>query len=335
MRMVRPPFCHLRLDADDEGSRGLKVQSRELGRIVSLLPSATEIICALGLGDRLVGISHECDFPPEVVGRPVLTAPKLDPRGTSAEIDTAVRRLVRDGLSVYRIDAETLRALHPDLIVTQEQCEVCAVSFADVQRACAEWVGTPVTIVSLKPNRLADIFDDMIRVAAAAGCQDAGTTLVAHLQSRITAIRERAALAHSRPRVACIEWLDPLMAAGNWVPELVELGGGSYGLATAGTHSGTITWDTLTAYAPDVVILMPCGFRLAQTRRELPQLTARPEWRALPAVRNGRVYSVDGHTYLNRPGPRIAESAELLAGLIQPALFASSIPADSWERVPS
>lgn len=302
-------------------------------RIASLLPSATEIISALGLADDIVGVSHECDHPAEIVGRPVLTEPKIDPRGSSSAIDTAVRDLVRDGLSVYRIKEDQLRAARPDLIVTQEQCEVCAVSFSDVQRATAQWLGADTTIVSLKPNFLTDVIKDVERVAAAARCPDAGTTLVARMRERLESIRERAQFVHSRPRVACIEWLDPLMVAGNWVPELVELGGGTYDFVAAGTHSKTITWADLIAARPDVVILMPCGFKLEQTRRELPQLIARPEWQALQAVRNRRAYSVDGNAYLNRPGPRIVESAELLAGLIQPGFFAARIPEGSWEPV--
>jgi iron complex transport system substrate-binding protein len=302
-------------------------------RIASLLPSATEIICALGLCDRLVGVSHECDYPPEVVGRPVLTEPKLDPRGTSPEIDTAVRRLVRDGLSVYRIKDDALRAVRPDLIVTQEHCEVCAVSFAEVEQAVRTLLAEPTSIVSLKPNRLDDVLEDFGRVAAAAGVGEAGARLTAACRARLERIRERLRHARSRPRVACIEWLDPLMVAGNWVPELVELGGGTYDFTAAGQHSPAITWDALVAHAPDVVILMPCGFGLEQTRRDLPQLTARAEWQALPAVRNRRVYSVDGNAYLNRPGPRIVESAELLAGLIQPGHCAALIPPNSWESV--
>jgi iron complex transport system substrate-binding protein len=302
-------------------------------RIASLLPSATEILCALGLGDQIVGVSHECDFPPEIVGRPVLTAPKLDPRGRSAEIDAAVRRLVRDGLSVYRIDEARLREVRPDLIVTQEHCEVCAVSFAEVQEAVRHLLEVPAAIVSLKPNRLDDVLEDFARVAAAAGVADAGARLTAQCRERLDRIRRKVSHARSRPRVACIEWLDPLMVAGNWVPELVDLGGGSYELAGAGAHSPPLPWDALTAYAPDVVIVMPCGFDLAQTRGELPQLTARPEWQALPAVRNRRAYSVDGNAYLNRPGPRIADSAELLAGLIQPGFCASLVPAGSWELI--
>lgn len=303
-------------------------------RIASLLPSATEIVCALGLADSIVGVSHECDFPPEVVGQPVLTEAKLDPRGTSSHIDASVRRLVRDGLSVYRIREDALRAARPDLIVTQEQCEVCAVSFAEVQEAARALLDSPAAIVSLKPNRLDDVFEDFARVAGAAGVGEAGVLLVAHSRERLARLRAMLRHARSRPRVACIEWLEPLMLAGNWVPELVEIAGGTYELVGAGQRSPSVAWDDLVTYAPDVVILMPCGFRLGQTRRELAPLIARPEWDALPAVRNRRVYSVDGNAYLNRPGPRIADSAELLAGLIQPGHCASLIPPGSWEHVP-
>jgi len=302
-------------------------------RIASLLPSATEIVCALGLADRIVGVSHECDYPAEIVGRPILTEPKIDPRGTSAALDAAVRRLVRDGLSVYRINEEALQAANPDVIVTQEQCEVCAVSFGEVQEAAREWLHAGVEIVSLNPNRLEDIFADIGRVAAAVQAVEAGDELVARMRARLESIRARARDVHSRPRVACIEWIEPLMAAGNWVPELIELGGGTCDWVPPGAGSRTVTWEDLAAYEPDVVIVMPCGFELEQTRAELPRLTAHPLWRTLPAVRNGRAYSVDGNAYLNRPGPRIVESAELVAGLVQPGFFAARIPEGSWERI--
>jgi iron complex transport system substrate-binding protein len=302
-------------------------------RIASLLPSATEIVCALGLGDWLVGISHECDFPPEIVGRPVLTVPKVDRSGDSTAIDDTVRRLVADGLSVYRIKTDVLEQARPDLIVTQEQCEVCAVSYREVAEATRQVLSQPATIVSLKPMRLDDIFDDMQRVADAAECGAAGLALTQRLRAQLDALRRRAAMVHSRPRVACIEWMEPLMAAGNWVPELVAWCGGTYEMVSPGARSSTLNWDDLLRYGPDVIIIMPCGFELPQTRRELPHLTQRPEWKQLPAVCNRRVYAVDGNAYLNRPGPRIVESAELLAGLIQPGFFAAKIPPGSYERV--
>lgn len=302
-------------------------------RIASLLPSATEILCALGLADQVVGVSHECDFPPEIVGRPVLTAAKIDPRASSAEIDAAVQRLVRDGLSVYRIETATLRAARPDLIVTQDQCEVCAVSFTEVERATRELLDVPAAIVSLTPNRLDDVLADFARVADAAGVSAAGAQLVAASRERLQRIGRKVAHARSRPRVACLEWLDPLMVAGNWLPEMVALGGGTYDFVAPGAHSPALAWEALTAAQPDVVIVMPCGFTLEQTRRELPTLTARPEWQALPAVRNGRAYAIDGNAYVNRPGPRIVDSAELLAGLIQPGFCAGLMPASGWQKL--
>ncbi|HVO22643.1 MAG TPA: cobalamin-binding protein [Candidatus Margulisiibacteriota bacterium] len=302
-------------------------------RIASLLPSATEIVCALGLGDSLVGVSHECDFPPEIAGRPVLTEPKIDRAGDSTAIADAVGRLVADGLSVYRIKTDVLAQVRPDLIVTQEQCDVCAVAYRDVVEATRQFLLQAVTIVSLKPMRLDDVFDDMQRVADAAGCGPAGLSLTQRLRARLDALRSRAAVVHSRPRVACIEWMEPLMAAGNWVPELVTLCGGTYEMVPPGARSIALSWEDLQRYQPDVIVIMPCGFELLQTQRDLPRLTQRPEWKQLPAVRNRRVYAVDGNAYLNRPGPRIVESAELLAGLIQPGFFAAKIPPDSYVRV--
>jgi iron complex transport system substrate-binding protein len=302
-------------------------------RIVSLLPSATEIVCALGLGDSLVGVSHECDWPPEVAGRPVVTEPKIDPAQGSAEIDAAVRSLVRDGLSVYRIRTDVLAELAPDLIVTQDQCDVCAVSYREVVEATAAVLGASARIVSLKPATLADILADIQRVADAAERVDSGLRLTADIQQRFDHIRSRSKRVRSRPRVACIEWLSPLMAAGNWVPEIVAMAGGECVFGAPGELSATIDWQRLQQQEPDVVILMPCGFKLPQTERELAALTQAPEWGRLPAVRNGRVYAIDGNSYVNRPGPRIAESAELLAGLIQPGFFAALIPPHSYLRV--
>jgi iron complex transport system substrate-binding protein len=304
-----------------------------VARIASLLPSATEIVCGLGLDDRLVGVSHECDFPPAIVGRPVLTQPKLDPSRTSAAIDAEVRRLVADGASVYRVKVEELERLRPELIVTQDQCDVCAVSLADVEAAVRQCLDASVMIVSLRPERLGDILSDIQRVADATGVPAAGRHLTAAMEARFDRLRARHAHLHSRPRVACIEWIEPLMVAGNWVPELVALAGGRYDLVEPAAASRAITWEELIASAPDVVIVMPCGFRLPQTRAELPRLLAQPEWSQLPAVQNRRVYAVDGNAYLNRPGPRIAASAELLAGLIQPGFFATLIPEGSCEQV--
>jgi iron complex transport system substrate-binding protein len=294
-------------------------------RIVSLLPSATEIVCALGAHASLVGVSHECDHPPAVRGLPVVTRAQLDAAATSAVIDRRVRDLTARGLSIYDLDLARLRALAPDVIVTQDQCDVCAIPLAEVEAAAREVLGAGVTIVALSPVTLADIWLDVERVAAALGRVAAGAALVAAAKERLAALAGRTA-AFGRPVVACIEWLDPVMLAGNWIPDLVAIAGGAYPFLEAGQRSITTSWAALEAARPDVVVVMPCGFDVAQTRREIGHVTARPEWRALPAVQAGRAHLVDGNAYLNRPGPRIVESAEILAGLVHPETSAAGIP---------
>ncbi len=286
-------------------------------RIVSMLPSATEIVCALGASDSLVGVSHECDYPPEVRGRPAVTRPKIDPRGTSAAIDADIRALVRAGLGIYEIDVDRLRALRPDVIVTQHQCDVCAVPFAEVEAAARAVVGGAVTIVSLAPRVLGDVWRDIERVAMALGRVDAGREVTARALERLGRVADLTR-GLDRPTVACLEWLEPLMLAGNWMPELVEVAGGTYPFGTAGESSVVGEWQTLVTAQPDVVVLMPCGFPIAQTRRELDRVRMRPEWRALHAVRRQRASVVDGNAYFNRPGPRLVESAEILAALLHP-----------------
>jgi iron complex transport system substrate-binding protein len=301
-------------------------------RIVSLLPSATEIVCALGLRDSLVGRSHECDYPSDVTALPAVTAPKLDVHRTSREIDRDVRELVRSGLGVYRIDGDRLAELRPDLIVTQDQCDVCAVSYAEVKRAAQDLFGPSVEIVSLRPARLADVWRDIENVAAAAGCASRGSETVTRLRDRMAALEARTRHL-DRPRLACIEWLDPLMAAGNWLPDLANIAGAAYDMVAPGEHSAWLSWEDVVSAAPEVICAMPCGFGLAQTERELARLGERPEWRALPAVRSGRAFAVDGSAYFNRPGPRLVESAEILASIVHPAECGSSCPAGAVRRI--
>jgi iron complex transport system substrate-binding protein len=286
-------------------------------RIVSLIASATEIVCALGARDRLVGRSHECDFPPDVLSLPALTAPKFKVEGTSAEIDARVRDIVREGLSVYRVDADALRALEPDVIVTQDHCEVCAVSLADVEAATCTWTGRPVRTVSLKPDSMADVCADIARVAHALGADAAGTELIGRMQARLDAVRAQVA-GRARPRVAFIEWVEPLMAGGNWMPELIEAAGGRNLFGEAGKHSGWMQWSELVAADPEVIVVAPCGYGLARCLEELPLLQARPGWADIAAVRQGRVCFADGNAYFNRPGPRLADSAEMLVEMIHP-----------------
>ncbi len=297
-------------------------------RIVSLLPSATEIVCALGAADQLVGISHECDHPPAVRDLPRLTRAKIRVDGSSAAIDRDVRALVAQGLSVYEIDVARLRALAPDVVVTQQQCEVCAVSFAEVEAATREALDRAPVIVSLTPRTLGDVWADIRRVATVLGREGHADALLTQAEARLAAVRTRSA-ALPRPVVACVEWLDPPMAAANWIPEMVEMAGGAYPFATRGAQSCSTSWRALAAAAPEVVVLMPCGFTVAQTQRELAALVAREEWRTLPAVRAGRASVVDGNAYFNRPGPRLVDSTELLAQLIQPAAFPPTFGADA------
>lgn len=294
-------------------------------RIVSLLPSATEIVCGLGLGDRIVGVSHECDFPPEFVGRPVVTAPKIDVRGSSREIHESVGDLVRDGLSVYRIHTDVLEELRPDLIVTQDQCDVCAVSYAEVVEATRALTGTSAEVISLSPRRLRDVWRDVERVAGAAGIADRGEALAGELSARIARL-ERRTRRLERPQIACIEWLEPLMAAGNWVPELVQAAGGLADLVDAGAHSPWLEFADLQRASPEVICAMPCGFDLERTSREMSSVLADSRWDSLPAVRAGRVFAVDGNAYFNRPGPRLVESAEILAGILHPESCTDLIP---------
>ena len=289
-------------------------------RVVSLLPSLTEIVCALERGHLLVGRSHECDEPRGVRGLPILTAPGMDPAARSAEIDGSVRGLIEQGLSLYEVDAERLRSLEPDLVLTQDQCAVCAASTADVERALAEWTGKRPALVSVSPTTLDAVFESVRTVARALGATPRANALVGSWTDRITGIGEAAAPGPD-PRVACIEWLDPLMSAGNWIPEMIRIAGGLPLFGRTGEHS---PWTSLEAFAdadPDRIVIFPCGFDLARTRAEIGALTARPEFAGLRAVREGHAFLVDGNAYFNRPGPRLVESLEILAEILHPDRF--------------
>ncbi len=300
-------------------------------RVASLLPSITEIVCALGCTDRLVGRSHECDFPAGLERLPVLTEPKLDKEAPSREIDDRVKALVRDGLSVYRVDADALRELDPTLILTQDQCEVCAASLADVEAALAAWTESKPRVLSLDPKVLGDVWGDIVRTAEALGVPERGRALCEELATRVTEVAEQTQRVRPQPSVACIEWIDPLMAAGNWVPELVTLAGGRNLFGENGAHSPWLELEALAEADPDVVVVLPCGFDVARSRAELPALTGRPEWRALRAVRQGRVFLTDGNQYFNRPGPRLVESLEILAELLHPDHFPARHRGRAWE----
>jgi iron complex transport system substrate-binding protein len=301
----------------------------ESPRIISLLPSATEIVAALGFGDHLVGRSHECDFPPGVEKLPACSSTKIPVQGTSYEIDERVKEIVAEGLSVYRVSVERLRELRPDLILTQTQCAVCAVTPRDLEQALCSWVGMQPEIVSLEPNNLDDVWNDFRRVGDALGARQRAEELIDSLTKRLAVIRAEAR-GLSRPTVAAIEWLEPLMAGGNWMPELIEMAGGSSLFAKPGEHSPWLDWTSLIEADPEVILLLPCGFKIAQTIRDLNLLTENPGWAKLRAVKQGRVYLVDGHHFFNRPGPRLVESAEIVAEILHPDRFNFSHRGTGW-----
>ena len=306
-----------------------------MNRIVSLIASSTEIVCALGFEDQLVGRSHECDYPHSVERLPVCTQPKFATDGTSSEIDQRVKAILKEALSVYRVDADLLRQLRPTHIITQTQCEVCAVSLREVEEAVCEWTESKPAIVSLQPNALADVWADIRRVAEALDASDRGRQFILELQSRMARIAEKAQAVKVRPRVACIEWIEPLMAAGNWMPELIEMAGGVNLFGEAGKHSPWMTWEHLQGADPDVILILPCGFDIKRTRKELPTLTQKPGWSDLKAVRGQRVYLMDGNQYFNRPGPRLAESLEILGEVLHPETFQFGHQGMGWEKVES
>jgi iron complex transport system substrate-binding protein len=302
-------------------------------RIVSLLPAATEIVAELGFGDRLVGRSHECDHPPQVADLPALTRPKLDPALPGGEIARRIRDLVEQTLSVFLVDAEELRALRPDLVLTQTQCAACAVSETQVAEALADWAGPQTRIVALKPVDLAEVWQDLQRVAEALEVPERGAVLIAELTGRLKALGARLEGMDERPSAVSIEWIDPLMAGGNWMPELIAAAGGRELLGRRGAPSHWITFEELTGADPEVLLLHPCGFTIERALDELPPLVAQPGWDELLAVRAGRVYILDGHRYFNRPGPRLVESAEILAEVLHPRAFSFGHEGIGWVRL--
>jgi iron complex transport system substrate-binding protein len=302
-------------------------------RVVSLLPAATEIICALGLESRLIGRSHECDTPLSIQPLPICTEPKIRMDGDGAAIHKRLQHYIEEGLSVYRVDADQLKTLAPDLIVTQTQCAACAATEQDVNAAVYLWCENHPAVLSLESSDLASVWGDIRRVAGALGEQHRGDTLVTRLTARLEAIARKAAAVPIRPTVACVEWFEPLMAAGNWMPELIKLAGGVNLFGITGQHSPWLHWARLVEQDPDVICLMPCGYEIGRTRKELDPLTDRPEWKRLKAVRDRRVYLADGNAYFNRPGPRLVESVEILAEIFHPTVFRFGHAGEGWERL--
>ena len=290
-------------------------------RIVSLLPSATEIICSLGLEDQLVGVTHECDFPPSVKKLPKVTNTLIPIDASSAEIDRAVREKLGGMNALYTLDYEQLEALRPDLIVTQALCDVCAVSEAEVKDAACRLPGAP-RLLNLEPETLGEVLDCVREVGEAAGIERKARDVVSALRERVDAVVSRAERAGDRPRVALLEWLDPPFSTGHWNPELVRLAGGIDGLGQEGRKSRTLEWNEVLAWRPEVVIISACGFTVERTMQEIPLLEKVPGWSRTPAAQSGRVFVTDGSAYFSRPGPRLVDSLELLAHVIHPELNA-------------
>ena len=312
-------------------------------RLVSLLASATEMIAALGCLDQLVARSHECDYPPDVLSLPVVSRVQIDTEASSARIDAQIKQLsqstpgLRDAaikaLSIYAIDVALLQELRPDVIFTQTQCEVCAVSERDVTRAVEQLTGLQPRIVSLAPYRLDDVWEDIMRVGEALGRRTRAEQLVQDYQQRLTRLRELTMHQGEKSRVAVLEWLDPLMGAGNWTPELVAMAGGENVFGEMGQHAPWLSWEELLAADPDVLVLAPCGFTLERTMQDIPLLQQHPSWQSLRAVKDGRIYAIDGNAYINRSGPRLVESAEILGRILWGALPGISVDEGAWMRV--
>ena len=289
-------------------------------QIVSLFPAATEIVCGLGLAEQLVGVSHACHWPPSIAHLPRVTRCRLDESAGSAAIDNQVRSLLGAGESLYDIDRQLVSELRPELIITQSQCDVCAVSLPTVERLVADTSAlSQARVLALNPRNVAEVLVDVQRIADAAEAVDAGKAYAELLERRISAVRAAAAERRSSrpPRVAVIEWIDPLMVAGNWTPELAALAGGDYGLAIAGAPSPHVEWAQIVHFGPELLVVAPCGFDEARSRREAQHLHALPGWNELPAVVNGQVKIVDGDAYFNCPGPRLVDTLELLHGWIR------------------
>jgi iron complex transport system substrate-binding protein len=285
-------------------------------RICSLLPSATEIAYALGLGDEIVGVTHECDFPPAARAKPVLIRPRLDATASAGEIDREVRELVARSESLYAVDAELLRRLAPDLILTQDLCHVCAASPEDLASALARFERAP-RVLTLAPHSLEGVWSDIRAVGQATGRSEAGERLAAELEARVAAV-ERAVAGLPRPRVVCLEWLDPLFVAGHWVPEMVAKAGGDDVLGRPSEPSFTVSWQQVLDARPDFVLVMPCGYGMEKAAAEFAGLSLPPGWDELPAAREGRVFAVDASSYFSRPGPRLANGVENLGRILHP-----------------
>jgi len=291
-------------------------------KIVSLLPSATEIICSLGLSSQLVGISHECDHPDNITHLPRLTSSSINPQGKSREIHDSVENLIQNTLSVYDLNLDLLRNLKPDVIITQDICDVCAVPLAQVKEACRQILGPQIKIIALQPTRLDDIWNDMQMVAEATSQMEMYNNFKSDIDRRIQTIRERVSSSEApKKSILTIEWMDPVMVGGMWVPDMIEIVAGEYLFASPGQHAMTTSMEQLESINPDVVVVKPCGFKLDQTVRDLDVLKETVPWQRWDIFQTDNIFLVDGNAYFNRPGPRIIDSLEILAFCAHPGLF--------------
>ena len=304
-------------------------------RIVSLLPSCTEIICKLGYREHLVGISHECDYPNSISGLPVLTKARLSTEGTSIEINQSVTDLLQRGLSVYDVDASLLKSLSPEIIVTQAQCEACAVSLDQVQDIVSNWTLNQTEIISLEPNTLNEVWLGFDIIAKTMDAPESSSILKSEINERFKLLKDKLKGTEQKPTVLCIEWIEPIMVAANWVPELVGLAGGKNVMSVSGTDSNFCSWDEIKQTNPDIIIMMPCGFGIKRTLEDLHFLQNIKGWEELKAVKENKVFVVDGNQYFNRPGPRLVDSAEILAEVIHPEYFERKYPEDAWITIDS
>ena len=299
-------------------------------RIVSLLPSATEVVAALGMTKHLAGRSHECDYPAEVTEIPVMTRPRINPAKPSRNLHKQVSKLITKALSVFEVDAEALKAAKPDIILTQHQCAACAVSEADLNAALEVWTGRKPLVVSVAPETLEQVWESFGTLADAFDLRWAGNELAERARERVEIISMRGAALDPKPTIACVEWIEQPMIAGNWVPELVTAAGGVPVMAKKGQHSEFTTLAKLAKSDPDAMIFMPCGFDLARTLEEATPFLARPTVAKMRAVRSGKLWAVDGNAYFNRPGPRLITSLEILAEILNPGAFNFSREGTAW-----
>lgn len=299
-------------------------------KIISLLPAATEIVCALGLENQLIGRSHECDFPESIKHLPICSTAKFIPESNSASIDKQVKEILSDALSIYTIDELLIKELKPDVIITQAQCEVCAVSLKDVQSALSDLIDNNTEVISLEPHFLKDIFKDISAIAKALDVEDSAEALLESFDERIDIVSHKLKFKENKPKVASIEWLSPIMVAGNWIPEMINIAGGTPILAENGKHSPFIDFQQIVIENPEIIIIIPCGFSIQRTLQEINLLVEQKGWTDITAVKNNQIYIANGNQYFNRSGPRIVDSIEILAEILHPKLFSFGYEGSGW-----